>query len=205
MREIAPGLVHWTGRHPKIGIDVSSYQHLPARVVIDPLVPAEGLDAVAARGAPELVLLTSRNHYRHSDRFAEAFGCPARCHESGLYEFTHGEKVEPFAFGDELAQGIVAQEVGSLSSDETAFHLADVAALAVADGVIRTGDGPLEFVPGRLMGDDPEEVRAGLLRAFRRLLELDFDTLLLAHGDPVVGDGKDALARFVEEPRTAEW
>jgi hypothetical protein len=205
MREIRPGLLHWTARHPKHGMEVSSYEHVPARAVIDPLVPREGLDAVAARGAPEVVLLTSRNHYRHSDRFAERFGCAVFCHRSGLYEFTNGEAVEPFDFGDELAPGIVAQEVASLSSDETAFYIADVNAVSIADGVVRDGDGPLQLVPDRMMGDDPAGVRAGLLAAFRRLLELDFDTLLLAHGDPLVGDGKEALARFVEEPRSAQW
>jgi hypothetical protein len=30
------------------------------------------------------------------------------------------------------------------------------------------------------------------------LLELEFDALLLAHGGPVVGDGKEALRRFVD-------
>jgi hypothetical protein len=29
------------------------------------------------------------------------------------------------------------------------------------------------------------------------LLELEFDALLLAHGDPILGDGKEALRKFV--------
>ena len=36
------------------------------------------------------------------------------------------------------------------------------------------------------------------LAAYERLLALDFDTLLLAHGDPIAGGGKDALRSFVE-------
>ena len=46
--------------------------------------------------------------------------------------------------------------------------------------------------------DDPERDKAGLRAAYRRLLELDFDLLLLAHGDPVVGDAKEQLRAFVE-------
>ena len=38
----------------------------------------------------------------------------------------------------------------------------------------------------------------GLRDAYRGLLDLDFDLLLLAHGDPVVGDAKDALVEFVD-------
>jgi glyoxylase-like metal-dependent hydrolase (beta-lactamase superfamily II) len=60
----------------------------------------------------------------------------------------------------------------------------------------RGGD-PLDFVPDQLM-DDPEQTKAGLRDAYRRLLALDFDVLLLAHGDPVVGGAQQALREFVE-------
>ena len=52
----------------------------------------------------------------------------------------------------------------------------------------------LTFVPDNLM-DDPEQTKSGLLAAYRSLLELDFDLLLLAHGGPVP-DGKQALRGF---------
>jgi hypothetical protein len=35
--------------------------------------------------------------------------------------------------------------------------------------------------------------------SLRRLLELDFDHLLFAHGEPLVGEGKAALREFVSE------
>jgi len=40
----------------------------------------------------------------------------------------------------------------------------------------------------------------GLRNAYRRLLDLDFDRLLLAHGDPIVHGAKDELFAFVERP-----
>jgi len=46
--------------------------------------------------------------------------------------------------------------------------------------------------------DDPERTKAGLRNAYRRLLDLDFDRLLLAHGDPIVHGAKDELYAFVE-------
>jgi hypothetical protein len=50
------------------------------------------------------------------------------------------------------------------------------------------------------MGDDPSAVRAELRASLRRLLgELDFDHLLFAHGEPIVGGGKAALREFVAE------
>jgi hypothetical protein len=45
--------------------------------------------------------------------------------------------------------------------------------------------------------DEPEDTKRGLSRAYERLLDLDFDALLLAHGRPVVTGGKEALRKFV--------
>jgi hypothetical protein len=46
--------------------------------------------------------------------------------------------------------------------------------------------------------DDPERTKAGLRDAYSRLLDLDFDRLLLAHGDPIVHGAKDELFASVE-------
>ena len=51
-------------------------------------------------------------------------------------------------------------------------------------------------MPDWLM-DDPDQTKQRLRDAYRRLLELDFDLLLLAHGDPVVAGAHEALAAFV--------
>ncbi len=45
--------------------------------------------------------------------------------------------------------------------------------------------------------DDPERTKAALREAYGRIAELDFDTLLLAHGNPIVGGGREALRDFV--------
>jgi hypothetical protein len=58
------------------------------------------------------------------------------------------------------------------------------------------GEADLTFVPDQLM-DEPELTKAGLRAAYERLLDLDFDMLLLAHGDPVLAGGKEALRAFV--------
>jgi hypothetical protein len=64
MREILPGVLHWTARHRGIDAAVSSYLVEPAGVVIDPILPDGGLDALAGRARPRLVALTSGNHTR---------------------------------------------------------------------------------------------------------------------------------------------
>jgi hypothetical protein len=196
MREVAPGVWHWSASHPRIGIVVHSYYLAEERVLIDPIASDEGLDWFAEHGPPADVLLTNRHHYRSSSEFVARFGVTVRCVREGMHEFTHGEEVEPFDVGDELRGGIVVHEVGAICPDETALHIPRHEALALADGAVRwEPGGPLTFVPDNLM-DDPERTKAGLLESYRRLAELDFKHLLLAHGEPFVGDGREALRAF---------
>lgn len=203
IREVLPGVFHWTAVHPAIRIEVSCHYVEPARMLLDPLVPEEGLAWFERRGPPRHVLLTNRLHSRETARFVEAFGCEVWCNEAGRDHFgEEGEirelRVRGFAPGELLPGGIESLEVGVLCPDETAFRVpGSESALVVADGVVRNADGPLTFVPDPLLGDDPEAVKRGLGRAYRRLLSLDFDHLLLAHGHPWMGGAKQALAEFV--------
>jgi len=196
MEEIQPGLLHWTSYRDTIGADVHSYLHAPTGTLIDPMEPLQGLDAVPR---PERIVLTNRHHYRHSDRFRESFGCPVLCHEAGLHEFPDRD-VEGFRWGDELAPGVRALEVGVLCPEETAVHVGD--ALAFADALVRGRHGELAFAsPDWLLGDDPDAVRSGLRERFRALSEeVEFDALLLAHGDPVRTGGRSALRTFADAP-----
>ena len=196
MKEIVPGILHWTAFHEGIGFDVSSYFVERGATLIDPMLPPGGVEAFRGR-EPEVILLTNRHHYRHSDRFVEAFGCPVRCHAAGLHEFEGGPEVEGFSFGDDVASGILALEVGALTPEETAFHVdAGPRALSFGDAVINEPGEGLGFVPDKYIGDDPEGVKEGLRESFRRLLAHDFDALLIAHGEPVPKGGKAALLEF---------
>lgn len=202
IREVAPGIFHWTAVHPSIRIEVSSYYLARARMLLDPLVPDDGLAWFERSDPPEHVLLTNRLHSRHTARFVEAFGCAVWTHSEGLAHFgPEGEirDVEPRGFrpGDALPGGVESLEVGVLCPDETAFRIpGEEPALSLADAVVRDGDGPLVFVPDPLLGDDPEAVKLGLRAACRRLAELDFEHLLLAHGQPWIGGARDALRAF---------
>jgi hypothetical protein len=197
IQEILPGVFHWTAFRDTIGQRVHSYYVPDDFALIDPMEPDEGLDWFAERTPPERILLTNRHHYRHSGRFVDRFGCRVHCQRAGLHEFEGGPAVSGFSFGDRLATGITAEEVGAICPEETAFHIEHGGgALSFADGLVRRGDGSLAFVSDSLLGDDPDEVKDGLRASFRRLLELDFDSLLFAHGEPMVGGGKEALREF---------
>jgi glyoxylase-like metal-dependent hydrolase (beta-lactamase superfamily II) len=195
MEEVLPGVWHWTARHPKIGMEVGSHWVPEAGALIDPLIPAEGVDAFRQR-PPERILLSNRHHLRHSELLADEFGCSIHCSVPGLHEFEDGPAVEGFEFGAEIAPGIEALEVGAICPDESALLIEGARALLVADGVMHYGE--LRFVSDGLLGEDPEGVKAGLRASYSRLLDREFDNLLFAHGNPLVGGGKRALSEFCE-------
>jgi hypothetical protein len=197
MEEVLPGIVHWWVVHPNTGLRAHSHYLTATGTLIDPMVPAEGMGWFDRLGEPQRVLLTNRHHLRDAERFAEVYDCPILCHPEGLHEFAGGPEVEPLEPGSEPAPGVRVHEVGVLCPDETALHIAEgPGALAVADGVRRLSDGSLGFFADFLLGNDAEAVKAGLRAVYRRLAqELEFDLLLLAHGDPLPG-GRAALAAF---------
>lgn len=54
-------------------------------------------------------------------------------------------------------------------------------------------------MPDPLIAEEPaqvESVKRDLREAYRRLCDLEWDTLLLAHGLPLAGDGKAKLRAF---------
>ena len=203
MNEILPGLFHWTTRHPRIGIEVSSHWLDGAAVAFDPLLPEDGLEWFRARPRqPSAVVLSNRHHYRHAGALADAFGCPVLASRPGMHEFDDEQGVQPFDFGDELPGGVRAIEVGAICPDDTALFLPEQRAILFADAIVDGGlhdqEPGLGFVADGLM-DDPAQTKAGILDAARRILdEVDFDHVLMAHGLPIIGDGRERLEAFVD-------
>ena len=196
-KQIVRGLYHWTAVHPDIRIRVSSYYLARERVLIDPLLPSPGgLKWLERHGPPEHILLTNRVHSRHSARLVGVFGCTVWCHRLGLYDLEPDLKAQPFVPGDALPGGARAFKIGILCPDESALLLPRFRAAAVADGVIREGNGPLSFVSDEYLVDDPsqaERVKRGLKAAYRRLATENFEHLLMAHGNPWLREGRAVL------------
>jgi hypothetical protein len=201
MQVVVDGVRHWSAIHPRTGGLAHSYLLEEARTVLDPMVPDDVLEALR-KTPPARVVLTNRHHWRQSDRLVAEFGCRVVCPETGLHEFEGIDReVQPYAYGDEVAPGVIAHELDAICPDDAALEIrVGDGLIAFADGLMRR-DGRLRFVSDPLMGDDPEAVKRGLIDSLRRISELDFDSLLFAHGEPLIAGGKDALVEFVASAR----
>lgn len=200
LREVLPGVHHWTAMHPSIGMPVSSYYVESAGVLVDPKAPDEGLDALVGLGRPQQVVLTSGLHVRDSAGFADAFDCVVRAPRGAEPRVEGKLDAVPYDDGEEVAPGVVGLVIGRLAPDEGALHLQEERAIVFADALNHYGNAPT-FFPDHLLGDDPPAVKRALTEAFESVLVREFDHLLFAHGDPIIRGGKAALRAFVNAQR----
>jgi glyoxylase-like metal-dependent hydrolase (beta-lactamase superfamily II) len=201
VNEILPGVVHWRARHPNLHSEVDSWWLAGSGVLIDALVPPDvGLEWFASQDvSPSAIVLSNRHHYRGAAEFRERFGCSVHVPRAGLHEFgADRQPVDAYDPGDELPGGLVVHEIGSLCPDDMALHLPAAQAVFFADGVVVWRGGDVGFVPDSLM-DDPERTKRGLVASLRRLLDdvPDFRHVLMAHGGPVLDEGRAKLEALV--------
>ncbi len=204
MEELLPGVWHWSAPHPRIGFQVHSHWLADAGVVFDPILPPDGMPELDP--PPARIVLSCRHHLRDSETFASVLGgAPILAPEAGMHEFEGDDAVRPYAIGEEVAPGVTAQPMGTIAPDDTVLHIRarGEGLLLFADALL-VWDGELSFQPDFLM-DDPERVKADTLERIQELLALDFDHVLLAHGEPIIGRGRTALSEFVENPRSADF
>jgi hypothetical protein len=196
MDELFEGVFHWRAMHPGIHAEVDCHFVAGSGTVIDPLLPEAGVEWFDGRGV-ERVVLSNRHHLRDATEIAARCDCPILCHEAGLHEFEGGPDVTGFAFGDRLAADVVAQEMDSICPEDTVLRVEPGGgALLFADSVMNHGG--LGFVSDQHLGEDPEAIKGKIRAHCSALLEEDFEHLLFAHGEPLLGDGPAALRELAE-------
>jgi glyoxylase-like metal-dependent hydrolase (beta-lactamase superfamily II) len=191
VQEIARGLWRWTAPHPEWtpGADWPEevgcvyYEGADAVVLIDPLVPTDEADRfwdaldrdVERAGQRVVVLRTVHWHHRSTDEVI--------ARHPGALMWTGGSN-EP------LPTGIEAYPVER--ADETLFWIAEHRALLCGDVLLGTEGGGVRVCPDSWLA---EEFRGPAFKAsLRFLLELPIELVLVSHGQPVLANGREALA-----------
>ena len=207
MKEILSGIHTWSVVSKEKGFRFNGYAvETPAgTVLVDPPLPAGGWDDLDALAPIAGVYVTNRNHSRAAEACAERYSAPVRIHELDA-ERAEARAGETVRGGETVGGQVVLVHVPGKSPGEVALHVPGRRALIVGDAVIGVPDGQLSTYP-----DDKVDDRSQLGRSAARLLELDFESLLLCDGAPVITGGREKLRRFVEkelrdgaEPPTAK-
>jgi glyoxylase-like metal-dependent hydrolase (beta-lactamase superfamily II) len=184
---IAPGLRRWTAWHEEWEQEVGCL----AAETDDGLVLIDPLDAPGELSQPEHVLLTVHWHGRSAQApHVWAHRRTARLLANRGVELTH-----PIDPGSSLPGGITALETARRG--EVVYWLPQQKAVAVGDVLLGAGakprdtGEPLRLCPERWLG---KATHADLRESLAPLLELPVESVLVSHGEPVLGGGADALA-----------
>jgi glyoxylase-like metal-dependent hydrolase (beta-lactamase superfamily II) len=162
-------------------------------VLVDPPDPGkDGWHTVELLEPFAGVWLTNRNHSRAAATFRERCGLTVWAHEADAGRLEAGAD-RTVAGRTTIAGAIEIVRVPGKSPGEIALHLPRSGALIVGDLVIGVPAGELSTYPDEVIDD-----RAELQRSAARLLDSEFDALLLCDGEPLPSGGKDKLREFVE-------
>jgi hypothetical protein len=190
--ELRPGLHRWTTPHPEAepnpepgspadwGPDVGcvAYEAEDAFLLIDPLVPDNGWDALDAlverHDRPVAVFITLRYHRR------------SRAAVTKRYRAT-----------GHVPSGVETIKIAG--AGETLVWLPGPRALVPGDRILGDEAGGLRLCPESWLGYLRSRMkRAQLADELRPLLELPIELVLVSHGEPVLAGGREALARAID-------
>lgn len=193
LETVAPGLRRWSAWHPEWRQEVGSV----AVDTADGLVLVDPLDPPPEARAPAHVLLTVFWHARTAGELgAEHVWAPAR----GVRKLKNRGVVvtDPFEADPELPGGIKA--FATAREGEVVYWLPQQKTLVVGDVLLGAGakpqatSEPLRLCPEKwLEGSTTKK----LVKSLLPLLDLPVERILLAHGDPVLQGGKDALKALI--------
>jgi glyoxylase-like metal-dependent hydrolase (beta-lactamase superfamily II) len=195
MKEIVPDVLTWSRPSERHGYDFNSYlvRHPQGNLCIDPVEPSETvLDQITGIGATR-ILLTNRNHTRAANLLRSRLGARTAIHPSDA-DYARSQEAE---IDDSIDVG---ERIGPLqvigipgkSPGEVGLFWQERKLLIIGDAVIGNPPGRCGLLPEKVM-DDPVQLKQSL----QAVLVLDFDTLLVGDGSPIVSHGKDRLKELV--------
>ena len=202
MVEVAPGLWRWTAWHEEWKEDVGCVylEADDAVVLIDPLVPPDqaerfwrALDEDIERaGTPVHVLITVFWHARSAGDVVRRYGgrlwAPSRA-RAAIDRRTNA-LTDVFPPGDPLPGGVGA--FPTARGTEVVLWLPRQRALVPGDVLLGAEGGGLRMCPESWLPEGTDHAR--LRESLAPLLELPVERVLVSHGEPVLSEGREALA-----------
>jgi len=207
-KKLAQGLWRWTERHPEwhpgeFGKEVACFAVDAGddTLLIDPLLPDDSgpvfglVDDIL--GDRLVLLVTVPYHVRSAEEIWRRYRGQAETTIHGqaaaakrLSDTSGFREIDPDA---ELPGGVTAHRIGKPRRQEMPLHLPSHRALVFGDAVVEV-DGSLRVWADRKIDQKVERFyRERFNPTLQPLLELDFQRVLVTHGQPVMKNGQDEL------------
>jgi hypothetical protein len=213
MQKLTDALWRWTARHPEwhpgaFGAEVACFaaQAGDTTLLIDPLLPSEP-DAVLRAVEDALrdrlaILITIPYHVRSSEELWKRYRDRAETSIHGhracmkrLSDTSGFREIEP---GASLPGGVTAHTIGKPRRYEMPLHLPSHDALVFGDAIAEVDRRLVMWAEDRVDEKVSAFYRERFAPSAAPLLDLDFDNVLVTHGQPIIGGGKDALRKALD-------
>ncbi len=196
MRDIVSDILTWPWFSEPHGYNFNGHlvRDPGGNICIDPVEPTEGdMDALVREGVARIIL-TNRNHSRATNRVRARTGARTVIHadDADHARSQETELDEALEVGGTVGPLEVVDASGK-SPGEVAWLWRERGILIVGDAVIGNPPGQCGLLPERVM-DDPARLRSNL----RKLLDLDFDILLVGDGESILQNAKARLKELAE-------
>jgi len=183
-------LASWSVYEASIRTDLTSNALLTSEGwwIVDPSAATEELLSQFSSGKPVLgILLTNENHERAAFSLGQRLGYAVHAHEATLGLM---EQNSDFFFrdGDLLKGGVRVLHLPGASAGETAFYDPFHRIIIVGDALIHLKETGFTVLPDKYCRDP-----VGAKRSLVRLLDLEFELMAFAHGEPLTRDPKQKL------------
>ena len=191
----APGFYTWSFFNPEVKTECSShvFVHDQSLILIDPFPVGAAMEAELKKlGSPTAILLTNGNHNRAAQQLKKQWMVPVGAAADAVEELGF----IPEMIVDSLVQlhGLKPIPLKGGGSGEFAYFSAKSKTLVVGDAIINPGNSGLALLPEKYCTNAP------LLRtALDKVLSLDFENLLMAHGEPILGSARTQIETLLKK------
>jgi glyoxylase-like metal-dependent hydrolase (beta-lactamase superfamily II) len=204
MREVLPGIFTWGSTYVDRPWDLNGYAIRldGCTVLVDPPAPEEhDWPSFDLMKPITEVVLTNRDHVRDIELFRTRYGARLVAGTDELPQLAAVAIDTAVREGDLIAEVLRVIQLPGKSPGEIGLYFDPAhhtvsremgGILLLGDAIIGNPPGGLSLIPESKL-DDPSKLK----RSLRKLLDYDFDVLLLCDGQSVLSGGKLKVAEFL--------
>ena len=202
MRQILPGIFTWGSTYADRPWDLNGYAIALAggSVLIDPPAPEEA-DWQKLPKPITTIVLTNRDHVRDAPLFRTRCGARIVANKDEISQFTSLPIDATVQEGDLIGSALRVIHLPGKSPGEIGLYLEPAyhavsrdkgGILILGDAIIGNPPGALGLLPEEKL-DDPKTLRESL----PKILDYQFEVLLLCDGQPVLHEAKRKVSEFL--------
>ncbi|MEM9399227.1 MAG: hypothetical protein AAF984_03390 [Verrucomicrobiota bacterium] len=186
---LANGFISWSAYSQacKTILYSHAFAHKKQVVLIDPIELTPEIESELLKlGQPTVIMLTNANHERASLDLRSKYNIPLAASVHAVKELIR----KPEVICEDVSQihELTPISIYGAAPGETAFYHAQTRTMIVGDALINLDETGFDLLPEKYC-----ENQIDMRKSLTKLLDYPFETLLVAHGDPLTNDAFNQL------------